>query len=222
MNTTGAFGGARVMGDLRDFEDPGVAAWDPCARRLLADLSAAGVRVPDPGASEGEPWDLESAVRRALAAASRRFPGLRITARMEHGGVLGLASEDLETALAEVLANAAESCGEHPRRPIAVEVAAVPGRDGRLDVVVSDDGEGMSDDLLRRAHLPFVTTKANRLGLGLDRAARLLVRDGMSLQLAAPSEGGVVVTLAGVAAAAARVAGGRGLIVERDLIDGSR
>jgi hypothetical protein len=60
-------------------------------------------------------------------------------------------------------------------RLVVVEITADPVRD-RLTIVIEDDGDGMSEDLLARVKNPFTTTRTTRkVGLGIplmeERAA---------------------------------------------------
>ncbi len=105
----------------------------------------------------------------------------RERARVDHEGEIaiecdiGLFSTDgdlLAQALGELVANALQS-GDSPRVAIRAETA---GEDGRLRVVVSDRGRGLSVKARRHAFDPFFSERdAGRgRGLGLSRVRRLI------------------------------------------------
>jgi signal transduction histidine kinase len=48
-----------------------------------------------------------------------------------------------------------------------IRIEAVPLGNNQVELVVSDDGAGMSDDVQRRAFDPFFTTRRNQGGTGL-------------------------------------------------------
>lgn len=87
---------------------------------------------------------------------------------------------DLETALLNLLLNSAEAAGDRAGR---VTAHAVVGPDV-LDLVLEDDGPGVSADLRPRLFEPFVTGRTGRpgRGLGLFAARHLLSGAGADLR----------------------------------------
>jgi signal transduction histidine kinase len=79
-----------------------------------------------------------------------------------------LASED---ALSEVLSNLIVNAIEAQPEGGRVRVSLTPNGD-RLEVVVEDDGPGISPELRTRIFQPYFTTKATGTGLGLSIVAR--------------------------------------------------
>jgi two-component system sensor histidine kinase FlrB len=53
----------------------------------------------------------------------------------------------------------------------------------RLEILVTDDGPGMSDELLRRVRTPFVSERAGGSGLGLVIADRVVTAHGGQLSI---------------------------------------
>lgn len=83
-----------------------------------------------------------------------------------------------------LLTNAAEAVGSAGGE---VEVAA--DRDGgRVRVLVTDHGPGMSGDVMSRAFEPYFTTKSGRLGLGLTLSRQVVEQLGGEIRL--DSDGG--------------------------------
>ena len=84
------------------------------------------------------------------------------------GEVSVLASED---ALSEVLSNLIVNAIEAQPEGGRVRVSLTPNGD-RLDVVVEDDGPGISPELRAKIFQPYFTTKTSGTGLGLSIVAR--------------------------------------------------
>jgi signal transduction histidine kinase len=73
-----------------------------------------------------------------------------------------------------------------------VEIEVVDDGQGRVDILIVDDGPGLSADHPGEAR-PFFTTKAGGLGLGLPLARKILLLHGGTLALEDAAEGGVTV-----------------------------
>ena len=71
----------------------------------------------------------------------------------------------IEQVLLNLLRNAAEAVAEQPIRKVAL--AAELGGDG-VEIRVSDNGPGLSDDVRERLFQPFVSTKGTGMGVGLS------------------------------------------------------
>ena len=46
---------------------------------------------------------------------------------------------------------------------------------GQVQISVSDNGAGISDDVLERIFLPFYSTKANKSGIGLSLSQQIMM-----------------------------------------------
>ena len=102
----------------------------------------------------------------------------------------------LEEAVAAVIRNAIEASAERsPVPPVHVRVGQVPG-EPRVDIVITDRGPGVVEDVRGRMFQPFLTDKTGHQGLGLARAAQILrAHPGASIAFAHPPAGGLVVTI---------------------------
>jgi two-component system, NtrC family, sensor kinase len=120
---------------------------------------------------------LAPVVAKALGIARAIGRGdVRFEAEVPPGLHVPLRAETLERILEVLLRNAAEAVPEG--RGGRVEVRAAPA-EGLVRVIVSDDGVGMTPEVLRRAFDPFFTTKPQGRGSGLGLAvARGLVESG--------------------------------------------
>jgi two-component system nitrogen regulation sensor histidine kinase NtrY len=67
-------------------------------------------------------------------------------------------------------------------------------RDGGSALIVEDRGQGMDDETLRHALLPFYSTKPGGTGLGLALAGEIIDAHGGNVRLARREGGGMVVT----------------------------
>ena len=94
----------------------------------------------------------------------------------------------------QVLDNAMYRRGSYAR--IVVDCAATKYQNRRaLQVTIHDDGEGFSEQSLKRAFEPFYTTKQHGSGLGLSLSRRIIQAHGGRIQISNPDEGGALVTI---------------------------
>ncbi|MGH9422060.1 MAG: sensor histidine kinase [Thermoanaerobaculia bacterium] len=73
-------------------------------------------------------------------------------------------------------------------------VVRVVRRDGGSALIVEDRGQGMDDETLSRALLPFYSTKPTGTGLGLALAGEIVDAHGGNVRIARRDGGGVAVT----------------------------
>ncbi len=96
--------------------------------------------------------------------------------------IMALASEE---ALSEVLSNLIVNAME--AQPDGGRVRISVGRcDSRLDIVVDDDGPGITAELRAKIFQPYFTTKATGTGLGLSIVARRIEELGGTLAVESP------------------------------------
>jgi signal transduction histidine kinase len=96
----------------------------------------------------------------------------------------------LEQILDNLLANAIEALDEGGR----VTVTASASEAG-IQLVVADDGPGMSPDERARAFMRFFSASPNGTGLGLAIVHRLVTSNGGTARLSETPGGGLTVTL---------------------------
>lgn len=90
-----------------------------------------------------------------------------------------------EEALSEVLSNLIVNAME--AQPDGGRVRVSVGRyDGRLDIVVDDDGPGITAELRAKIFQPYFTTKATGTGLGLAIVARRIEELGGTIAIESP------------------------------------
>jgi nitrogen fixation/metabolism regulation signal transduction histidine kinase len=96
----------------------------------------------------------------------------------------------IEQVLINLLKNAHEAGS--PDEETSVSIRAAPG--GGVAIRVSDRGRGMDEETMKRALLPFFTSKPAGTGLGLPLCNEILEAHGGRLSLQSRPGGGVVVT----------------------------
>lgn len=74
-------------------------------------------------------------------------------------------------------------------------VLRTAGDQRRLEVSVSDDGEGMDTETRGKAFTPFFTTREGRTGLGLPLVHRIVEQYGGSVEVASTPGKGTTVTM---------------------------
>ncbi|MES1245777.1 MAG: ATP-binding protein [Acidobacteriota bacterium] len=83
----------------------------------------------------------------------------------------------------QVLINLLKNAQEAGSPPEEIRLAVEPLADGGVRVRVEDRGTGMSDDVLRKALLPFYTSKPTGSGLGLPLCREIVEAHGGHLRL---------------------------------------
>jgi nitrogen fixation/metabolism regulation signal transduction histidine kinase len=96
----------------------------------------------------------------------------------------------IEQVLINLLKNAREASPDGA--PVTVRV--LTDVEGFTLLQVLDRGQGMSGEAMRRALLPFFSTKADGVGLGLPLCREIVAGHGGSLRLEARPGGGTIVT----------------------------
>ncbi|MGC1967752.1 MAG: ATP-binding protein [Candidatus Acidiferrales bacterium] len=100
--------------------------------------------------------------------------------------IFAVASEDgLSEVLSNLIVNALEAQPEGGR--VRVSLART---DGRLEIIVDDDGPGISPELRAKIFQPYFTTKATGTGLGLSIVARRIDEMGGTMAYESPLRGG--------------------------------
>jgi two-component system osmolarity sensor histidine kinase EnvZ len=112
-----------------------------------------------------------------------------------------------DLAVHRLLSNLVDNAYAYGQAPVQVRLRATP--QGGAELVVQDQGSGMSDDEFERAQQPFVRLTRTRhelghCGLGLAIVAQIVRQLGGQLRALHPAEGGFGIVVALPAAAAPR------------------
>jgi nitrogen fixation/metabolism regulation signal transduction histidine kinase len=97
----------------------------------------------------------------------------------------------MQQALINLLKNAAESGSAADEIAVALDRG---GEQGQWLLQVLDRGKGMDDETMKKALLPFYSSKQSGSGLGLPLCTEILAAHGGSLRLQRRPGGGTVVT----------------------------
>ena len=155
--------------------------------RMLVDQFSALAEFP---AQQPRACDLNQVAAEALALFSGRLDGITVESKLEPGLPQVLADpEAIRRALANLIDNAAEAMQGSLLRVLGVESSL--SEDGAsVEIVVSDTGHGLTDEIRERLFLPFYSTKQRGTGLGLSIAAKIVQEHGGSLRAEANSPKG--------------------------------
>jgi len=147
--------------------------------RTLVDQFSALAQFPAP---QPRACDLNQVADEALALFTGRLDGITVRRELEPGIPRVLADPDaIRRALANLIDNAAEAMQGSLLRVLCVSSSL--SEDGAaVEVVVSDTGHGLTDEIRERLFLPFYSTKHRGTGLGLSIAAKIVQEHGGSIR----------------------------------------
>ena len=132
----------------------------------------------------------------ALIASDALLRNVRVQLDLAPGSVLVRGNRvDLEQVLLNVITNAMDAVAQNPVPERMVVMQTACSDDGVVHVTVRDRGAGLPDGVADRIFEPFVTTKADGMGMGLAVARSLVDNHGGSIRAANQPGGGAVVTI---------------------------
>mgnify|MGYP002641593513 CR=1 FL=1 len=105
-------------------------------------------------------------------------------------GQLLLPEADLQLVLKEILQNCVDSAPD-----VKIRISGQVEITGRVVLIITDDGPGMSPELLKMATDPFVTTRVGHHGVGLTRIETILDMHNLAWSLTSRPGKGTSVTL---------------------------
>lgn len=158
--------------------------------RTISDLQC----FARPGNGEHKPFDLRELLNTVLVdcLAAMETKGIKLS-RRESGGlplVLGDRKRIAQVVL-QILDNAVDA--SKPGGSIVVTARSDSLSPGWVELLISDKGCGMTEEIRCQATEPFFTTKARGSGLGLSIAERILDHHGGRLEIeSSPDEGTTV------------------------------
>jgi hypothetical protein len=147
--------------------------------RVLVDQFAALAQFPT---AQPTSTDLNMIVENALMLFSGRLGGIRVERRLDAGIPPVMAdAEAMKRALANLIDNAAEAMQGSLVKILTVETCLLENHTA-AEVVFSDTGHGLTDDMRERLFLPYVSTKQRGTGLGLAIAAKIVQEHGGAIR----------------------------------------
>jgi C4-dicarboxylate-specific signal transduction histidine kinase len=100
----------------------------------------------------------------------------------------------LQQAVINLVINGAEAMAD-TQGPREILIRSRLGTEGGVVVTIEDHGAGLKPETISTMFDPFVTTKADGMGLGLSIARSVVEAHGGSLSAAEPPSGGTVFRL---------------------------
>ena len=143
------------------------------------------------GETEKAPEDLRKLVEEAgaLALVGSREQGVRSIFQFTAEARQVLVDRvQIQQVLINLMRNAMEAMRDSRRRELIVRTAnAEPGH---IVIEVADTGPGISDEIAVRLFQPFVTSKANGMGIGLSISKRIVEAHSGEISVNGNSDGG--------------------------------
>jgi len=93
----------------------------------------------------------------------------------------------LRQAFINIIQNAVEAMPQGGALTIEIVPSADPGRG--FDIVISDTGHGISEDIIDKIFLPFFTTKERGTGLGLAIVHKIVISHGGTISVESSDKG---------------------------------
>jgi two-component system nitrogen regulation sensor histidine kinase NtrY len=144
-------------------------------RRIVTEFSAFA-RPPEPVL---QPHDMGALIRDVLTPYLGALPpDVNLAVRLGETPRVRGDRRLLERAVLNLVENALQAVGE--RGEIAISLGS---RDGRVEVVVEDDGPGLDPEIRERVFEPFFSTKTGGSGLGLALVKKIAEDHGGGVTL---------------------------------------
>jgi len=147
------------------------------------------------GDTERGPEDIKKLVEEAgaLALVGSRERGIKSVFEfgLEHNIVIADRVQ-IQQVLINLMRNAMEAMRDSKVKELTVTTRPAP--DDRLEIEVADTGPGIADDIAPRLFQPFVTSKANGMGVGLSISRRIIESHGGELTVRRNEAGGATFT----------------------------
>ena len=125
-------------------------------------------------ASRPKPTSLNAIVDSAIMLFQGRLNGIRVEQRLASDLPPVMADpQAMQRALANLIDNAAEAMQTSLLRVLSIETC-LSETPGMAELVLSDTGHGLTDDMRERLFLPYVSTRQRGSGLGLAIAAKVV------------------------------------------------
>ncbi|MDX3972542.1 PAS domain S-box protein [Shinella sp.] len=143
------------------------------------------------GETEKTPEDLRQLIEEAgaLALVGSREQGVRSEFQFTTQAKRVLVDRvQIQQVLINLMRNAMEAMSESPRRELIIRTAnAEPGY---IVIEVADTGPGILDEIAARLFQPFVTSKANGMGIGLSISKRIVEAHSGEISVNSNGDGG--------------------------------
>jgi two-component system sensor kinase FixL len=127
----------------------------------------------------------------ALAMMGARDSGVRLEFRLSPDAGLVLADKvQVQQVVLNLMRNAVEAMSASSVRELTVESRLL--KEGWVEVQVCDTGAGLAPEVLERLFQPFMTTKAEGMGVGLSICRTIIEAHGGEISAQNRPEGGAI------------------------------
>jgi C4-dicarboxylate-specific signal transduction histidine kinase len=201
---TAILANAEVGKRLLDRKDPDIPELKEILGEIIADDKRAAETIGQlrsllvRGEAALTPVDLNQVVTATLALAKSELVARQVSADFRRdlpaATVLGNFAQ-LQQIVLNLIVNAAEAMSQSPADGRVVEITVGKNKDGRYEVAVADNGPGLTKEMMEKAFKPFVSSKANGLGLGLAICRTIASAHGGTLGFDETRQGGARVVL---------------------------
>lgn len=143
------------------------------------------------GETDKHPEDINHLVEEAgaLALVGSRDRGIKSVFDFGTEGSMVFADRvQIQQVLINLIRNAMEAMRDTPTKDLVVRTRLVSPE--RLQVEVEDTGTGIAEEIEAQLFQPFVTTKANGMGVGLSISRRIIESHGGELSVSRNAAGG--------------------------------
>ncbi|MGH7126033.1 MAG: sensor histidine kinase, partial [Stellaceae bacterium] len=148
-------------------------------------------RLISKGATERQPESLHDVIRDAgtLVTISTGRHDYEVRYELEPGMPAALIDRiQIQQVLANLMRNAIEAMARSDTRSIVISASA--RADGLIEVRVADTGPGISESIAEQLFEPFVSTKADGMGVGLSICQSIIAAHGGAIWADANPRGG--------------------------------
>lgn len=145
------------------------------------------------GASERAPESLSKVVEDAAALALIGAREHLVATRLKLDPAADAVYADrvqIQQVLVNLIRNAVDAMADSPRRELIIASQRLDN--GSVQVSVTDTGSGINDDFRERLFQPFMTTKAEGMGVGLSISRSIIEAHGGRIWADANPKGGTV------------------------------
>ena len=139
--------------------------------RTLVDEFSAMARFP---ASQPQPSDINAIIQSALSMFNGRLEGIQVNTFLAPDLPAVMADPNaMKRVIANIVDNAADAMQDSLVREVHISTALVQTGE-MVEIVISDTGHGVSQELKEKLFLPYFSTKKRGTGLGLAIVGRII------------------------------------------------
>lgn len=99
---------------------------------------------------------------------------------------------EIQQVMLNLIRNAVDAMSEQPDRTLGVVISTRQRQEGGVEVLVTDHGPGVDEEVARNIFHPFVTSKPNGLGVGLSISRTIITAHGGRLGFQPNPVGGAI------------------------------